>query len=101
MKEPQNQTHLFNQVWNERPHVSEVSREPLLPKGHAQWHWQFQHILPKGLYGKFKLRKDNIILLTAIEHYNVTNMEYLVKDDPKWKVYYERKEKLKQEYHGS
>lgn len=70
MKTFKNQTELFNHIWETREHVSELSGEQLLHKGHPQWHWQFLHILPKGSYPAFKLREDNIILGTIKEHEN-------------------------------
>lgn len=59
---------MFNWIWENRPHLSEVSGKPLLPKGHFKWHWQFAHILPKGTYSRFKLREDNIMLMLPEEH---------------------------------
>lgn len=61
---------LFNEIWSERLHISEISGKRLLPKGHPQWHWQFSHILHSGLYGKygFPMRKDNIVLCLPEEH---------------------------------
>lgn len=59
---------MFNAIWNERPHVSELSGKPLLPRGHSQWHWQFLHVLSKGVYTKWKLESDNIMLALPDEH---------------------------------
>lgn len=58
---------LFNEIWEERDHISELSGKPLLPKGHFQWHWQFLHILSKS-YPSFKYDKRNIILALPEEH---------------------------------
>lgn len=63
-----NKTDLFNYVWETREHVSEFSGDPLLPKGHPQWHWQMAHILPYGSYPSYKFRPDNIALITVHEH---------------------------------
>lgn len=63
-----NQSQLFNSIWEERPHVSELTGKPLLPRGHPQWHWQFLHVLPKGSYPKWKLNPDNIMLGLPEEH---------------------------------
>lgn len=65
-----NQSELFNYLWKTRPHISELSGKPLLPKGHFQWHWQFAHILPKGSYPKWKLEAKNIVLCLPDEHTN-------------------------------
>jgi len=63
-----NQSQLFNIVWEEREHLSELTSSPLLPKGNFKWHFQFGHILGKGKYSKYKLNPDNIILMTPEEH---------------------------------
>jgi len=63
-----NQAQLFNEIWEERPHISELTGLPLLPKGHSQWHWQFLHVLNKGTYTKWKENKENIILARPEEH---------------------------------
>jgi len=62
------QKELFNKIWEERPHVSEVSGKPLLPKGHSQWHWQFAHVLSKGAFPSYKFNPDNIMLMLPEEH---------------------------------
>jgi hypothetical protein len=63
-----NQKEMFNWIWENRPHVSELSGKPLVDKGHFMWHWQFAHILPKGSYPKYKLNSDNVMLVTSEEH---------------------------------
>ncbi len=73
-----NQNQLFKEIWNERPHVSELSGDPLLPPGHFQHHWQFLHVLPKGTYPKWKLEKKNIILGTVDEHQNQDHIEKFI-----------------------
>ena len=62
------QKELFDYVWESRPHVSEISGKPLLPKGDMMHHWQFCHLLGKGVYKKYKFRSENIILALPIEH---------------------------------
>lgn len=57
---------LFIQIWNERTRISEVSGKPL-----GQFNiCYFSHILPKGKYPAFRLRKENIILKTVQEHFD-------------------------------
>ena len=62
------QTQLFQEIWDEREHISELTGEPLLPPGHWQFHWQFLHVLSKGTYPSFKFDKRNIILALPEEH---------------------------------
>jgi hypothetical protein len=89
MKIFKNQRDLFEHIWNTREHVSELSGDPLLPKGHFQWHWQFLHILPKGSYPHYRLNIENIVLGTVQEH---ENQEMIGK-------FNELKSKLKAEYY--
>ena len=60
----------FQEIWNERPHKSEVSGDYL---GKEPLTLFFHPILPKSKYPDLALKKDNIILLTADEHNNVEN----------------------------
>lgn len=86
-----NEKELFLEIWNERPHVSEVSGKSLLPYGHFKWHWQFAHVLNKGRFPSMRLRKDNILLMLPEEH------DHQDRHD----VFTERKEKLMREiYEG-
>jgi len=64
------QKEMFDYIWNNRPHVSELSEQPLLPKGHPRWHFQFLHVLPKGNWLAYKYESDNILLGTEDEHAN-------------------------------
>jgi hypothetical protein len=67
-KSVRSQAKLFDEIWEERPHYSEVSGRPLLPKGHPQWYWQFAHVLNKGTYTYYRLNKENIMLMLPEEH---------------------------------
>lgn len=84
-----NQAELFARVWENRPHRSELSGVPLLPKGHPQWHWQFLHVLPKGSYPKWKLEEKNIMLALPDEHLRQERFEKFI----------ERRDELKREYY--
>ena len=80
---------LFREIWNERPHYSELS-----------WIWLgreissifFHHILPKSKYKDAKFDKDNIILITGDEHSTVEN------NPTKYGEINDRREKLKKKY---
>jgi len=63
-------------IWNSRPHVSELSGKPLLQIGNYYWHYQFLHILPKGSYPEYKLNPDNILLGTPEEHRNQESIPF-------------------------
>jgi hypothetical protein len=56
---------MFLEIWEEREHVSQVSGDYL---GDMPAPIFFSHILGKGAFPAFKLRKENIWLVTAKEH---------------------------------
>lgn len=61
---------VFNEIWDERPHVSELSGKNL-PYGQnnkSMWVRQFLHVLPKGKFPSLRLDKRNILLGTPDEH---------------------------------
>lgn len=84
-----NQSEMFNYIWENREHISEVSGKPLLPKGHSKWHWQFAHVLGKGRYTKWKLKEFNIMLMLPEEH----------EKQERYPLFIERKGELELKYH--
>lgn len=91
---------LFDLIFAEREKVSEVSGKPLImDKSHPMFYWQFSHILPKGLYPKFRHLKMNIKLVLPEEHEHWENRRNLLKGLPEWSWVFDRYEQLKQKYH--
>jgi len=76
----------FQEIWNKRPHKSEISGDYL---GKEAMSTYFHHILPKEKYPEICLDEENIILLTLDEHTNVENDIY------KYEEINKRREKLK------
>lgn len=93
-RRPTGELNLYKEIWEERPHKSEVNGEPI-PFFHI---WCFSHILPKGLYPKYRLKKENIIIKTPKQHYDWGNRRHKLKDDPEWQSIFELYELLKQQY---
>ena len=93
---------MFKEIWEEREHVSFVSGEPLdkYAKNIETFVKMFAHILSKGAYPAFRLRKDNIVLLTPDEHFLYDMANHKIKEDQYWAGVYEMKEKLKIEYNN-
>ncbi len=91
MRTFKNQKELFMHIWNSRPHVSELTENPLLPISSDLWHWQFAHILPKGAYPSYKLREENIMLMLPDEHKNQEHYEKFIqrRDELRRKYYKE------------
>lgn len=101
-KKPTGEAKIFEEIWNERPHVSQISGEPI----HEPMPINFLHVLAKGQnkYPKFILNKQNIILGTDAEHHIWDNARHLISkknDETKyynWKMMLELEESLKQQY---
>lgn len=80
---------VFNKIWAERPHYSEIS-----------WVWlgreisslYFHHILPKSKYKEAMFDEENIILMTWNEHENVE------RNPTRYEEINKRREKLREKY---
>lgn len=96
-KAPSGQLQTFKELWNEMPHISELSGKPLIFDVHC-----FHHILTKQAYPKFLLFKPNIILLTRDEHRQIHDhsFEDLIKKDIRWTEVEKRYQQLKQMYNN-
>jgi len=95
MAQFKNQMQMFLQIWDNRPHISELTGEPLLPYGNYRWHHQFLHILPKGSYPYYKLNPENILLGLPDEHshqerYEVFNEKKLLLTRAYYKEFYNK-----------
>lgn len=87
---------MFNAIWQTRPNVSFVSRTILGNEAKAQF---FSHVLPKSTYPAFRLNMDNIVLLTAEEHYLWDNgSRDKLRQNPRWDKMFELEQKLKDRY---
>ncbi len=87
---------LFVEIWNERPHISEVSGKPIKYFNVGC----FSHILPKGQFKRFRLKKENIVLKTLEEHFDWTFNKHELKDREEWKKIFELETELKKLYNG-
>lgn len=83
---------LFNEIWEEREKVSEVSGKPLLWPGHFQFHWQFAHVLGKQAYPRYAERKENIMLMLPEEHEHQEQFEIFRQKRDELKAKYYRNE---------
>ena len=59
---------LFYLILNQRGKVSEISGDKLRGEINSLW---FHHILPKSSYPKLRYLPENIIVVTAQEHFNI------------------------------
>jgi hypothetical protein len=103
-REPTGEAEIFEEIWNERPHKSEISGRDVGCFEDFMFPNLFAHVLPKGKYPKFRLRKDNIMILNPREHLLIdmgTQAQrdaYEKENNCSFRVFYERQEQLKQEY---
>lgn len=86
---------MFKEIWEERQHYSEVSGTYLGEDLDVSF---FAHILPKGSYPKYRLRKENIILLTKKEHTQLDHAVQEIKDNPDWEFIFRLREDLERQY---
>jgi hypothetical protein len=91
---PTGELALFKSIWNERPHVSELSGKQL---GIFDIHC-FHHILTKGAYPEHRLNKENIVMLTRNEH-NAAHQyswQQLIAIDSRWQTILDKYLNLKE-----
>ena len=95
-KKPSGEKEIFLEIWEERPHHSQISGEPI----HEATASNFMHVLPKAQnkYPLFKLNKQNIVLATDEEHFLWDNMRYKIINDPKWQWVFQLETSLKKQY---
>lgn len=60
----------IDEIWNKRPHYSELSSTWLGKQPNKCF---FHHIFDKGTHEDLKYKPENIIMITAQEHYEITN----------------------------
>jgi len=95
-KAPTGELPMFKELWEERPHISELSGDKLWIFDINNYH----HLLNKGAYGNFRLFKPNIIMLTRAEHRLIHDhsFEDLIKMDNRWQKVADRYQQLKEMY---
>jgi 5-methylcytosine-specific restriction endonuclease McrA len=81
-----------------------LSFQPLIFSPGCNFFWsQFAHVLPKDRYPKFKLKLENIVLLTPAEHRmydHGTEKERKKHPECDWRKLDALKQQLKREYRG-
>lgn len=101
VKKATGEKEIFEQILSERSIggkvYSEVSQELI----ESPNHFNCAHILSKAQnkYPDFKLRKDNIAILTVDEHFELDHGDKgKLKADPRWQWLFKKAEELKLEY---
>lgn len=83
---------MFCEIWDERPHVCQVTDEPI--KEFSVWN--FMHVLAKGPYGRYRLKKENVLLVLPWVHDKYDNGD---RSDPMFKEVNRLHDKLESEYY--
>lgn len=96
-RKPSGERELFIELWAKCGGKSEVSKKPLLPPEHSQFHFQGSHLLPKGRYPDYRLDPRNIVMMTVHEHTQWHESPASIANDPKWKHIIIRARTLKAE----
>lgn len=92
------QREFFLDIWEKRPHVSEVSGNPL---GHEPMTVFFSHVLSKGAEPAAKFDPMNIMLMTFEEHSTWENFKHTIRDNPMWAPVFEREAMMKIKYNAA
>lgn len=94
---PTGEMGIFLIIWNTQPRVSFLDGTPL---GNVLKPIFFSHILPKGSYPRYRLRIENIILLTEQQHRDWHSMAEsdLLKQDARWQKVFDMRDKLRLQY---
>jgi len=98
---------LFDQIWNTRPHVSELSGGPLDKYYNTPFFiWLFAHVLDKKNYPLFIIEEENIMLMSPEEHrlldHGDSDHREAYNEDHKytanWDLFFQKKGYLKNKY---
>jgi hypothetical protein len=96
-RKPTGELKIFEEIWKERPHVCYVSGEPIKEFSVMC----MAHVLSKGGYPDWRLKKKNIVLLTASNHKLYDHSTHLAKKLPMFDKLFDLHEEYKQEYYRS
>ena len=116
-KEPTGEKELFIEIWETSDKRSWLTGDdlnkwgyksvrladpPELPKRHPLFYNMFHHVLNTKIYSRYKLNKDNIVLLTPQEHMSIHSEGRKMLEDKYGKEnidrYFNLFENLRQEY---
>ena len=83
----------YREIWNERPHESEISEKPLAYNFGPNMCFVFSHLHTKAACPGLILDKRNVVLMTSKEHFD---WEFCSRGElgPRWKWVLDRFETL-------
>lgn len=95
-KKPTGELAIFKEIFKERGGKCQVTGKAI------DFHpISFMHVLSKGAFPKFRLKKENIVMVLPEIHelYDCASKLHLLSKYPKAEFIYQKKEELKIEYH--
>lgn len=91
---------IFNEIWDERPHVCQVCSQPVVRKKNSVG--MFSHVLSKGAFPELRLDKENILIKGDGKYPNCNchrkweERTAEMRDIPMWQPIFRLQELLKQ-----
>ena len=85
----------LDRLIRERGAFSEISGEPLVPKGHPRYHYQIFHLACKNEFPDLRLYDDNLLLSTPDEQVAWTERKWTLRDKSQWKHVFEKEAAMK------
>ena len=93
-KKATGQLDLFKEIHKERKPLCQVCGRSLIGFS-VIW---FAHIIPKGTYKKFMLRKKNIALMCPVCHYKYDHQTDKARKDPRFEWVFKLGDQLRRQY---
>jgi hypothetical protein len=85
----------YREIWNERPHKSEINGAELPYNFCPDMMFVFSHVHSKASCPALILEKRNVVLMTLRQHHQWEFERDTLKDNPAWKFVFERFDELK------
>lgn len=88
----------LDKIWQDRPHISEVSGAKLeIWVGTPFFYNCFSHLLPKGKYPEYRLVTENLALISPQEHmdFHSKTREDLLKLNKNWQKIFDRIDEMR------
>lgn len=100
-RKPTGELEFFKTLWKDksRPRVSFINGEPI----HHFDVRVFAHVLPKGAYGRWRLKPENIVYLTPQQHdqqHSIAPSD-LIKRDPRWQKFFDLQDEFRIQYNNA
>jgi hypothetical protein len=95
-RKPTGELALFKEIWEERERRCVITGDLL--GGFSVGN--FAHIIPKSTYGRYRLNRDNIVLMRYDMHKMYDHQTHEAKRDVRFQKIFEKAEQLKKQYNA-